>query len=248
MMSKPEGHGGHEDRPRLEMGFAIASGVTYLFGFVFEFLIDSPPALALGFFLATYVFGGFFTIGSAWRSVRLGRFEVDFLMLVAAVGAGAVGKFSEGAVLLFLFSLGHALEEYAMGRAKRSIEALAELAPPVALVLLPTGEVIERATQELVPGEVVLIKPNSRIPADGFIVAGNSTVDQSSITGESMPIEKAAVERSALATPAQVGDAGRVFAGTINGAGSLEVASHIRGLGMWHPPLLEAGQMLAPDQ
>ncbi|MCW1249941.1 heavy metal translocating P-type ATPase [Acaricomes phytoseiuli] len=211
-------HHDHKDNARWEMGFAIASGVTYLIGVVFEYFVSSPPALPLAFFLATYFFGGFFTFSSAWRSVRNGRFEVDFLMLVAAIGAAAVGKFAEGAVLLFLFSLGHALEEYAMGRAKRSIEALAELAPPVALVLTDNG-VVERPTEELEPGEVILVKPNSRIPADGVVVRGSSAVDQSAITGESIPVDKVPADSASAA----VDDSSKVFAGTVNGAGSLEV-------------------------
>lgn len=218
-----EGAHDHGGSPKLEMGFAIASGVTFLIGTAFEYWIPGMSSYALPFFLATYFFGGFFTFSSAIRSIRRGRFEVDFLMLVAAIGAATVGRFAEGAVLLFLFSLGHALEEYAMGRAKRSIEALAELAPPTALVRTATGEIEERPTEELVPGEVVLVKPNSRIPADGFVVLGNSAVDQSSITGESIPVEKSAVSRAAINNPSTIDDSGKVFAGTVNGSGPLEI-------------------------
>lgn len=220
---KPNQPHDHGDNPKLEMGFAIASGATYLLGLAFEYWIPAPSGLALTFFVATYFFGGFFTFSSAWRSIRHGRFEVDFLMLVAAIGAASVGKFAEGAVLLFLFSLGHALEEYAMGRAKRSIEALAELAPATALVRAASGQTIERPTEELVPGDIVLVKPNSRIPADGFVVLGNSAVDQSSITGESIPVEKRAVPAAAVENPSTIDDSGKVFAGTVNGSGPLEV-------------------------
>lgn len=208
----------HKGNARWEMGSAIAAGVTYVTGIVFEYFVPSPPGLPLALFLATYFLGGFFTFRSAWRSVRRGRFEVDFLMLVAAFGAAGVGKFAEGAVLLFLFSLGHALEEYAMGRARRSIEALAELAPPMSLVLTEQG-IVERPTEELQPGQVVLVKPNSRIPADGVVIRGRSTVDESAITGESIPVDKG----PAKAAWAAVDDSSRVFAGTVNGSGSLEV-------------------------
>ncbi|MEA5055020.1 MAG: cadmium-transporting ATPase, partial [Propionicimonas sp.] len=105
---------------RWELWFAIASGVTYVAGLVSEFGLRAPEAVFLGLYLLTYFFGGFFTVRGAWQSVRRGRFEVDFLMIVAAVGAAAVGKLAEGAVLLFLFSIGHALEEFAMARATRS--------------------------------------------------------------------------------------------------------------------------------
>ena len=110
---------------RWELWFAIASGVAYLSGLLTEFGLGAPGAVFVGLYLLAYFFGGFFTVRGAWQSVRRGRFEVDFLMIVAAVRAATVGKLAEGAVLLFLFSIGHALEEFAMARATRSIEALA---------------------------------------------------------------------------------------------------------------------------
>lgn len=208
------------------MGFAIASGVTYLSGVVFEYFVPGAPVnqVAIPLFLATYFFGGFFTFTTAIRSVRRGRFEVDFLMLVAAIGAATVGRFAEGAVLLFLFSLGHALEEYAMGRAKKSIEALAELAPATALVR-EGDQVVERPTEQLEVGDVVVVRPHARIPADGFVSVGNSAVDQSAITGESIPVEKGPVDSAsaALARPNSVPESSRVFAGTVNGNGALDV-------------------------
>lgn len=218
----------HGDHGARELGFAITSGVTFLLGFVLELLPESwtggwmPGWLPLAFFLATYFFGGFYTFGSAIQSIRRGRFEVDFLMLFAALGAAAVGRFAEGAVLLFLFSLGHALEEYAMGRASRSIEALGELAPATALRRLPGGETVETPTEELAPGDVVIVRPHARIPADGIVVLGSSEVDQASLTGESLPVSK-----SAAPDPGEpierIASRHRVFAGTVNGAGALEI-------------------------
>src|SRR3546814_11430722 len=92
-------------------------------------LTAATSLIPLACYLGAYVFGGWFTLGEAIDNLRLKRFEIDTLMLVAAAGAGALGAWAEGALLLFLFSLGHALEHYAMGRAKRAIEALAEWAP-----------------------------------------------------------------------------------------------------------------------
>jgi cation transport ATPase len=86
-------------------------------------------AVVVGFAIVAYVFGGFFTVREAIENIRAKRFEIDTLMLVAAAGAAALGKWTEGGLLLFLFSLGHSLEHYAMGRARRAIEALAKLAP-----------------------------------------------------------------------------------------------------------------------
>ncbi|MFZ5474285.1 MAG: heavy metal translocating P-type ATPase, partial [Pseudomonadota bacterium] len=114
----------------------------------------------------------------------------------------------EGALLLFLFSLGHALEHLAMDRARRAIEALAELAPKTALVQRDGAE-IEVRVEELLRGDRVIVKPGSRIPADGRVVSGESAVDQAPLTGESMPVDKR------LDDP--------VFAGTVNGEGALTI-------------------------
>ncbi|WP_144588551.1 heavy metal translocating P-type ATPase [Brevibacterium casei] len=224
---KDDGHGhGRLGGPAWELGFAITSGVTYIAGAIFEYFVPGAPLtqIAIPLFLATYFFGGFFTFATAINSVRHGRFEVDFLMLVAAIGAASVGRFAEGAVLLFLFSLGHALEEYAMGRAKKSIEALAELAPATALVRVG-DDVVERPTEDLVIGDVVVVRPHARIPADGFVAVGTSAVDQAAITGESIPAEKSPVADpgDALDNPGRIDTASRVFAGTVNGSGSLDI-------------------------
>ncbi len=211
---------------RIELWFAIAAGITYAAGMLAEFAFGLPlVGLPLVFFLATYFFGGYFTIRGAIASTRQGRFEVDFLMLVAAIGAAAIGKWAEGAVLLFLFSLGHALEEYALSRASKSIEGLAELAPRTALVRRDGGEPVEVPVQQINVGDVVVVRPNSRIPSDGFIVSGVSAVDQSAVTGESIPVEKSPVDdpARALRMADTLPAANRVFAGTVNGPGALEI-------------------------
>ncbi|MFI6871228.1 heavy metal translocating P-type ATPase [Nocardia sp. NPDC050406] len=217
-------HGHGLGGPRMEMAFAIASGATYAGGMVAEYLLDSPARVSTGLFVATYLLGGFFTVRTAIDSVRRGRFEVDFLMLVAAVGAAAIGKWAEGSVLLFLFSLGHALEEYAMGRARKSIAALGELAPRTALVRRPDG-VVEISVDELEIGDVIVVRPNSRLSADGIVVAGVSAVDESAVTGESIPVEKRAVDDPGALLKSRVtpNESQRVFAGTLNGSGVLEV-------------------------
>ncbi|MCE7481914.1 MULTISPECIES: heavy metal translocating P-type ATPase [Microbacterium] len=211
---------------RWELWFAIASGVTYAGGMITEYALGLPMiGWPLVFFLATYFFGGYFTIRTAISSTLRGKFEVDFLMLVAAIGAALIGRWAEGAVLLFLFSLGHALEEYALSRASRSIEALAELAPRSALVRRGTGEPAEVPVEDVVVGDIVVIRPNSRVPSDGFVIAGNSAVDQSAVTGESIPVEKEAVADAerAMRMLDTLPPANRVFAGTVNGSGVLEI-------------------------
>ncbi|WP_435527784.1 heavy metal translocating P-type ATPase [Microbacterium aurantiacum] len=211
---------------RWELWFAIASGVTYAAGMITEFALGIPLlGLPLAFFLATYFFGGFFTFRSAIASTLRGKFEVDFLMLVAAIGAALIGKWAEGAVLLFLFSLGHALEEYALSRASKSIEALADLAPRTALVRRDGGEPVEVPVEQIAVADIIVIRPNSRIPSDGFVISGVSAVDQSAVTGESIPVEKEPVTdpERAMRTVDTLPAANRVFAGTVNGSGVLEV-------------------------
>src|SRR3546814_452954 len=141
-------------------------------------LTAATSLIPLACYLGAYVFGGWFTLGEAIDNLRLKRFEIDTLMLVAAAGAGALGAWAEGALLLFLFSLGHALEHYAMGRAKRAIEALAELAPRTATVRRGDGELSEIPVEDLVIGDIVVVKPNERLAADGFGVVGRSGVNQ----------------------------------------------------------------------
>ncbi|MFN4101854.1 MAG: heavy metal translocating P-type ATPase, partial [Pararhodobacter sp.] len=133
-------------------------------------------------------------------------------------------QWAEGALLLVLFSLGHALEHYAMDRARKAISALADLAPPTADVRRE-GTVDQVPVGDLRLGDIVIVRPNSRVPADGFVTLGSSSVDQAPITGESVPVDKAAVGDAALATarPNMLTDENRVFAGTINGSGALEL-------------------------
>lgn len=207
-----------------ELYFAVICGALLAIGFAVEKLTQTSDWLPIGFYVAAYVFGGFFTLREAIASLRGGKFEIDTLMLVAAAGAAALGAWAEGALLLFLFSFGHSLEHYAMGRAKRAIEALAELAPQTALVRRGGGTV-EIPVEELAVGDTVVVKPNERMPADGFVVVGTSSVNQAPVTGESMPVDKRPVDDEAAATaqPDKVAVAHRVFAGTINGSGAIEV-------------------------
>lgn len=209
---------------RWEIGFAIASGVTYTAGMIAEYALNQP-GVGTALFLATYFFGGYFTIRSAITSTLAGKFEVDFLMLVAALGAASIGRFAEGAVLLFLFSLGHALEEFALARASKSIEALAGLAPRTALVHVggpstTAGEFVDRQVEDVAVGDLVLIRPNARVSSDGVVVDGRSAIDQSAVTGESMPVEKEPLDP---ARTGRVADENKVFAGTVNGSGALVV-------------------------
>ncbi|WP_022966902.1 heavy metal translocating P-type ATPase [Denitrificimonas caeni] len=207
-----------------ELIFSLICGALLATGFAIEKLTPVPGWLPLACYLGAYFFGGFYTVGEALQNLKLKRFEIDTLMLVAAAGAAALGAWAEGALLLFLFSLGHSLEHYAMGRAKRAIEALAELAPATARVRRD-GKIMEVAVETLALGDVVIVLPNERLPADGFVVSGESSVDQAPVTGESVPVDKRPVTDRAEATarPDLLDAAHRVFAGTINGSGAIEI-------------------------
>ncbi|MCL4114637.1 UNVERIFIED_CONTAM: hypothetical protein GTU68_002208 [Idotea baltica] len=167
-----------------------------------------PAWLPLTLFIGAFILGGYFTLLEAIETIQKGNFEIDFLMLVAAAGAAALGKWEEGALLLFLFSLGHALEAYAMNKARKSIASLSDLAPPTALIKRNSKH-IEIPIGELRIGDIIIIKPNTKIAADGVIVSGSSAVNQAPITGESVPVDKVPENRA--------------FAGTINGSSVLEV-------------------------
>lgn len=206
-----------------ELYFAITSGVFWVSGVILSFISSVPDNIATILFIIGAAFGGVFTFLSAAKDLSRGRFEIDFLMLFAAIGAAILGKWGESALLLFLFSLGHALEHYAMKRARKSIAALSDLAPPTALVKR-NGELVEIHIEELKIGDIIVVKPNSTIAADGVVAKGSSPVNQASITGESMPVTKHPnpnwqdeIDIKKL-LPEH-----RVFAGTMNGNGALEI-------------------------
>lgn len=207
-----------------ELIFSIICGALLGIGFGLHFIKDISSVIPLCFYIAAYFFGGFFTTKEAIEAISKGEFEIDFLMLVAAIGAAILGQWEEGALLLFLFSLGHSLEHYAMGKARKSIAALTELAPKTAL-LKQGGDTKEVKIEELKVGDVIVVKPNTKISADGVVVAGSSSVNQAPITGESIPVEKITVEdvNMDLATADKLDAKYRVFSGSINGNELLEI-------------------------
>jgi len=189
----------------------VATVTTLVFlvgGWVLGTLGVIPPDVQLGFYVITYIAGGFYAARQAVQSLLQRNVDVDLLMVVAALGAASIGGWVEGGILLFLFSLGNTLEHYALGRTHRAIRALMELSPEDALVLRDGGETRVPVDDVLV-GDTVIVKPSERIPVDGRVISGESAVDQAPITGESIPVGK------------RSGD--QVFAGTINGHGLLRI-------------------------
>jgi Cd2+/Zn2+-exporting ATPase len=168
----------------------------------------NQPNLGLVLYGIAYLAGGWEATWEALKALRRAALEVDLLMVTAAGGAAFLGHWAEGAILLFLFSLGNTLETFAFGRTRRSIRALMELRPDEAS-RLDKGMEASVAIEDLSPGEVVRVRPGERLPVDGTVVAGESPVDESTLTGEAVPLRK------------KVGD--EVFAGTLNTSGALDI-------------------------
>jgi Zn2+/Cd2+-exporting ATPase len=208
----------------LDLNFAGLAGICLLAGLLSSYIHAIPGWLSQACYGSAYFFGGYYATAEAVRDLGRGRFQIDFLMIVAAIGAAFLGRLGEGALLLFLFSMGNALEHFAMGRAKRAIESLAELAPTTAHLKID-GEVREVPVSQLQVGHRIVIKPNERVPMDGFVVQGESGVNQAPITGESIPVDKWPVAdiQAASALPESVSNHCQVFAGTINESGALEI-------------------------
>ncbi len=214
-----EGHAGHdhgsapiflphwmqERFPLLLVGLA---GLFLLIGFLGERFFGLPEWIAIGFYLLAYIAGGYDVATHAIPGLLRGQFDTDVLMLAAATGAAILGEWAEGAFLLFLFALGHAGEHYALDRARNAVNALGELMPKTAR--RKQGDRIEEVpVDQLQVDDVVLVRPGDRLPVDGEVIAGQSSIDQAPVTGESVPVEK------------EQGD--DVFAGTINQDAALDV-------------------------
>lgn len=221
---KPDGHA--HGSATAQLAAAAVAGVATAAGWALErFAPGVPEAVPIGLFVVAYVAGGIFPLQDAWQALRARRFDVDVLMVAAAFGAALLGEWDEGALLLFMFTLAHGLEHLAMGRARRAVEALTDLAPETARRRAADGSEAVVSVNELIVGDVVVVRPHERLPADGFVQKGESAVDQAPVTGESVPVDKQPVPdaEAALADPARLEAEHRVFAGSLNGSGALEV-------------------------
>jgi Cd2+/Zn2+-exporting ATPase len=207
-------HGAAKGTARPPVAEAVAAGLCLVFGVAAVLLhraaFPASSQLAIASAVAAYIAGAVGPARHAWDSLLRRQLNVDLLMLIAAAGAAAIGEWIEGAVLLFLFSLSHALEAFATYRTSRSIEALVQLRPREAM-LVEEGAREDRnvLVDDLAIGAIVRVRPGERFPVDGVITEGETWADESTLTGESEPIAKL------------TGD--NVFAGTINGQGSVLV-------------------------
>jgi Cd2+/Zn2+-exporting ATPase len=184
------------------------SGLLIVLGVALR-LLGLPEAVIAGVFVAAILVGGFHVARAGWAALRAAHsLDMNALMTIAAVGAIFVGESAEGAVAMFLFSLGNSLESYSMSRARNAIRALMDLSPRRATVVYGDRQE-EVPVEDLRLGDRFLVRPGERIPMDGRVLSGESAVDQAPITGESVPVAK--------------GPGDEVFAGTINGQGALVV-------------------------
>jgi Zn2+/Cd2+-exporting ATPase len=194
--------------------------------FVVSNVVENLRVIEASAYWIAFFFGGFFAAIDTAKSLVKGRLTIDTLMIAAGIGAAFIGHLPEGALLLTLFSIGHAAEHHAMNRAHRSIEALTSMRPDIATRVDPvTGEAADVPIADIQVGDTVLVRPDSRVPVDGIVISGFSSVDQSPITGESIPVDKAAIvdfDRS-QANLSLIAKEHQVFAGTINGAGSMNI-------------------------
>jgi len=193
---------------RLEAAFMALCLVFTVAGGIVSYRAGGATLVSNLLFLVAYLTGGTFGVLASIESLKERTIDVDLLMVLAALGAAYVGSPLEGATLLFLFSFSNVLQEYAIDRTRRAINSLMKMRPEKALTRR-NGQTVMLPVEQLVVGDVVLVRPGEAIPLDSEIVEGSSAIDQASLTGESIPVHK------------KVGDP--VFAGTINQSGGLEI-------------------------
>ncbi|MBF6620002.1 MAG: cadmium-translocating P-type ATPase [Patulibacter sp.] len=191
-------------------GITTIASLLLVIAVVADLLLGASSALTVALYVAPVVVGGVTiartgVVGS-WASRSP---DMNLLMTIAVLGAAAIGAWAEAALVVVLFSIGEALERRAVSRARRELESLVSLTPDTARVLDPDGEERVRDVRQVQIGDRVVVRPGDRVPTDGVIAEGRSSLDQAAITGESVPVDR------------EPGDA--VFAGTINGEGRLVV-------------------------
>lgn len=186
----------------------MISLVFVLIGYTFYFTLGETHPLAIASFLTGIVAGGWDMFKVGFSNLRQLIFDMKSLMTIAIIGAVIIGEFGEGAAVVFLFAVSEALEEFSIERARKSIHSLMEIVPNTALIR-KNNELVERAVEDIQINDIMLIKPGEKIAMDGIVIEGSSSINEATITGESMPVAK------------EIGD--EVFSGTLNEEGALEV-------------------------
>lgn len=191
-----------------EARWAAAATVAFLIALPLQ-LTGAPAWAWVPMYAIAYVTGGWEPGWAGLQALREKTLDVDLLMIVAAIGAASIGQVMDGALLIVIFATSGALEALATARTQDSVRGLLDLAPTTATRLLDGGDEESVATESLVVGDTILVRPGERVGADGRVLDGAGDVDQATITGEPLPVAK------------QAGD--EVFAGTLNGTGALRV-------------------------
>lgn len=186
---------------------AVVSGVALLVAYLVD-RSGGPGTVYVPLYVSAMVTGAWGNARKAWYALPRLNLNMSVLMTLAVIGAMAIGVWEEGAVVAFLYAVSEVLESWTLDRTRRSIRELMDLAPKVARVRRPTGEV-EIPVEEVQIGDILIVRPGEKIAMDGRIVKGMSAINEAPITGESVPVEK--------------GPGDEVFAGTLNPHGSLEV-------------------------
>ena len=186
----------------------VASGILFVLGHVFEMLSFDPTVVTVTYMIGAVIAGYEIAILAYKSLVNRHTVGPAMLMCIACVASFIIGHPEEGAAVTFLYYIAEFLEDYAEHRAKRSIKSLVEIAPDTARVKVGDKEVM-RNVDEVNIGDIVIVKPGDKVPLDGKVISGSSSINQASITGESVPVLK------------QIGD--EVFSGTVNEDGYLEI-------------------------
>lgn len=193
---------------RKENILTVISFVFLVIGIIASLTYEEAHPLSIGLFMVSIVVGGFDLFRGGLANLSRFYFDMKSLMTIAIIGAAIIGEWREGAVVVFLFAVSEALEAYSMNKARQSISHLMDIAPPTATIR-KDGKLIEVDTDFIQINDVLIVKPGQKIAMDGIVVKGTSTINQASITGESLPVVKSIDDE--------------VFAGTLNEEGSLEV-------------------------
>ena len=195
-------------RARRSFIFLGLSGITLACSWILEWIGLGTPSFPTTLAIASLILGGYPIVKSAIQTLLIPDLNVDTLVSIAAISATAVGAYREAAAVLFIMLLGESLEGITVGKARKAIASLIQLSPKMAWVRRE-GQEVEVPIEDVKPTEVVIVKPGERIPVDGKIVSGCASINQATLTGESIPIEK------------EIGD--KVYCGTYNEAGSCEI-------------------------
>jgi Cd2+/Zn2+-exporting ATPase len=195
-------------RTRRSFIFLSLSGITLGLSWILEWIGLGAPSLPTAFAVASLVLGGYPIVKSAIQTLLIPDLNVDTLVSIAAIAATAVGAYQEAATVIFIMLLGEFLEGFTVGKTRKAIASLIQLSPKMAWVRRGEQE-IQLPIEDVKPNEVVIVKPGERIPVDGKIISGCASINQSTLTGESIPVEK------------ETGD--KVYCGTFNETGSCEI-------------------------